>query len=164
MKRIIILLALVVSLYAEVGIGNKAIAFDLKTLDGTQSYKMSDFKGELVLLNLWASWCSSCKKEMPEFFELQKKYKTGFKIVTVSIDKNCDNSIDFLKSVESDTGMKTPFISLYDPEKLLAKAYRAKGMPSSYLIDKNGVIQSVMVGSLSHADIIELSKKIDSLK
>ena len=160
MRKILIILALGLSLYAEV---NKAVSFELKTLDATKSYKMSDFKGDVILLNLWASWCSSCKKEMPEFFQLQNRYKTGFKIVTVSIDKNSKNSIDFLKSVESDTGMKTPFISLYDPEKSLAKAYRAKGMPSSYLIDKDGVIQDVMVGSLSHDDIMQLSKKIDKL-
>ena len=164
MKKIIILMALALSLYAGIGAGDKAVEFNLKTLDETKSYKMSDFKGEVVLLNLWASWCGGCKKEMPEFFELQKKYTKGFKIVTASIDKNCDDSIDFLKSVESDVGYKTPFISLYDPEKTLAKAYRAKGMPSSYLIDKNGVVRVVMVGSLTHEDMADLIKEIDKLK
>lgn len=164
MRKLVVLMVLVLSLYAGISEGDKAVEFELKTLDGTQSYKMSDFKGEVVLLNLWASWCGGCKKEMPEFFSLQTRYKSGFKIVTASIDKECNDSINFLKSVEENMGYKTPFISLYDPQKTLAKAYRAKGMPSSYLIDKGGVVRSVMVGSLSHEDIAELIKKIEKLK
>jgi len=164
MKKIVILIALALSLYASIGEGDKAVDFNLKTLDGSKSYKLSDFKGEVILLNLWASWCGGCKKEMPEFFALQKRYKSGFKIVTASIDKNSNDSISLLKSVEDDAGYKTPFISLYDPEKILAKAYRAKGMPSSYLIDKEGTVRAVMVGSLSHDDIADLVKEIDKLK
>ncbi|MDF1877725.1 TlpA family protein disulfide reductase [Sulfurimonas sp. SAG-AH-194-L11] len=164
MKKIIILLTLVLSLYAGVGVGDKAIAFELTTLDGKKSFSMSDFKGEVILLNLWASWCGGCKKEMPEFFELQKEHKNGFKIVTVNIDKSCDDAQNFMSSVEEELSYKTPFISLYNPSKSLAKAYGARGMPSSYLIDKNGIVTAVMVGSLSHEDILELEIKIEKLK
>jgi len=164
MKKVIVLMVLVVSLFGEISKGDKAIDFNLKTLDGTKSYKLSDFKGEVVLLNLWASWCGGCKKEMPEFFNLQKEYKSGFKIVTVSIDKDRNNAVDFLSSVEKSAGFKTPFVSLYDPKKGLARAYGARGMPSSYLIDKNGVVVLVMIGSLSHSDIAQLKTQIDKLK
>lgn len=164
MKKITILMALVLSLYAGVSEGDKAVNFNLKTLDGSKSYKLSDFKGEVVLLNLWASWCGGCKKEMPEFFELQKHYKSGFKIITVSVDKKASKSQDFLNSVEEKVGYKTPFVSLYDPKKTLPKAYGAAGMPSSYLIDKKGVVRAVMVGSLSSDDIEELKHKINKLK
>ena len=164
MKKIIILIALAVSLFGGISKGDKAVDFNLQTLDATKSYKLSSFKGEVVLLNLWASWCGGCKKEMPEFFKLQKEYKNGFKIITVSIDKDCKDSIDFMSSVEKSTGYKIPFVSLYDPKKTLARAYGARGMPSSYLIDKNGIVQLVMVGSLSHSDIAELKIEIDKLK
>lgn len=164
MKKILLIITLALSLYAGVGEGEKAVAFNLKTLDGSSSYKMSDFKGEVVLLNLWASWCRGCKKEMPEFFELQKEYKSGFKIVTVSVDKDLSKSKKFLNSVEKKVGYKTPFVSLYDGKKTLARAYGAMAMPSSYLIDKKGVVRAVIVGSLNSDDIQELKKQIDSLK
>jgi len=164
MKKIIVLISLAVSLFAGVSEGDKAVDFTLETLDKSKTYKMSDFKGEVILLNLWASWCGGCKKEMPEFFNLQREYKEGFKIVTVSIDNVPEKSTKFLKSVEEEVGFKTPFISLYNPTKSLAKAYGARGMPSSYLIDKEGVVRLVAVGSLNSSDIEELKKEIDKLK
>ena len=164
MRKIVILMALVFSLYAGIVEGEKAVDFNLQTLDGSKSYKMSDFKGEVVLLNLWASWCGGCKKEMPEFFNLQRDYKSGFKIVTVSVDKKAAKSQKFLRSVEKEIGFKTPFVSLYDPKKTLPKAYGAVAMPSSYLIDKNGVVKLVIVGSLNHDDIQELKQEINKLK
>lgn len=164
MRKIIILMALALSLFAGIGAGDKAVEFNLETLDKSKSYTLSDFDGEVILLNLWASWCAGCKKEMPEFFKLQNHYKNGFKIITASIDKECADSQNFMKSVEKDVGYPTPFVSLYDPSKSLAKAYGARGMPSSYLIDKNGIVQLVIVGSLTHEDIEELKVEIDRLK
>jgi len=164
MKKIILMIALSLSVYADVLVGDKAVDFNLNSLDESKSFKQSDFKGQVVLLNLWASWCSGCKKEMPEFFKLQKEYKSGFKIVTVSIDSDPSASQKFLQSVEQEVGFKTPFITLYDSEKLLPKTYGAVAMPSSYLIDKQGIIQAVIVGSLSADEIEELKKEINKLK
>ncbi|MBU1657532.1 TlpA family protein disulfide reductase [bacterium] len=164
MKKILLLIALGLSLYAGISKGDKAVDFDLKSLDQSKSFKQTDFKGEVVLLNLWASWCSGCKEEMPEFFKLQKEYKSGFKIVAVSIDKNADDSQKFLKSLEDEMGYETPFVTIHDGKKMLPKAYGAVAMPSSYLIDKNGVVRLVIVGSLSNKDIQELKQEIDKLK
>lgn len=164
MKKIIVLISLALSLFAGVSEGDKAVAFNLPTLDNSKNYSMSDFKGEVVLLNLWASWCSGCKEEMPEFFKLQKEYKSGFKIVAVSIDKDAADAKKFLNSVEGEVGFATPFISLHDVSKKLPKAYRAVAMPSSYLIDKNGVIKLVIVGSLNNKEIEELKQEINKLK
>ncbi|MDQ7084185.1 MAG: TlpA disulfide reductase family protein [Sulfurovum sp.] len=157
-------MALGLSLYAEVSQGDKAFDFKLKTLDNKKSYTMQSFKGEVVLLNLWASWCKGCKKEMPEFVALQNSYTKGFKLVTVNLDDDPKKAIKFLKSVEKKTGMKNPFISLYDPSKSLAKAYACSAMPSSYLIDKYGKIQNIMVGSLDAHDIEKLKLDINSLQ
>ena len=165
MKKIVLLITLVFNLYASgISEGDKACEFNLETLDKSKSFKMSDFKGEVVLLNLWASWCRGCKKEMPEFFELQREYKNGFKIVTVSIDKKSSKSKEFLKDVEKSLGYKTPFVCLYDAKKILPKAYGAVAMPSSYLIDKKGIVKSVIVGSLDSDDIQKLKLEIDKLK
>jgi thiol-disulfide isomerase/thioredoxin len=164
MRTLIIILALIANLTAGVVEGDKAIGFSLKELSGSKSYTMDDFKGEVVLLNLWASWCSGCKEEMPEFYKLQKQYPKGFKIVAVSIDSDAQKSRDFLSSVEEELGMRRPFIVLLDSEKKLPKSYRCIGMPSSYLIDKEGVIRKIIVGSLDSEDIDALRHDIDALR
>jgi len=164
MKKVLAAALLAINLFAAAGEGDKAPGFTLKTLDGTESYSMADFKGEVVLLNLWASWCDGCKKEMPAFFELQKAYGSGFRIVAVGIDNEASGSKMFLKSLEKDLKCKTPFVTLYDPEKSLPKAYGAMGMPSSYLIDKGGVVRRVIVGSLDEDGITELKHAIDALR
>jgi peroxiredoxin len=164
MKKILLSLLLTLGLCAGVQVGDQAKAFTLKSLDNQQTYSMADLKGEVVLVNIWASWCKGCKKEMPEFFDLQKQYKKGFKIVTISVDENAKKAATFLKSVEHKKGFKTPFISLYDDKKQTVKSYECEAMPSSYLIDKNAVIQEIIIGSLNHDDIQALKHKIDTLK
>jgi len=163
MKKILLILMIALTLYAGVTEGDRAVDFTLSTLDATQQHTLTELKGKVILLNLWASWCGGCQKEMPEFFKLQSSYANNFEIVTVSIDKNAQNSIDFLEEVSQDLKMKIPFKTLYDPQKKLAKAYGAMGMPSSYLIDKEGVVRMVIVGSFNHDDIEALRQKIDLL-
>ena len=165
MKKILVFL-LLLTLYASaaISIGDKAPNFTLKTLDGKHSHTLQSLKGNVVLINLWASWCKGCKKEMPEFFELQKCYKKGFKIVTISVDDSATKSQKLLNHLEKKTGTKTPFITLYDAKKNVAKAYHCAAMPSSYLIDKNGVIKQIIVGSLDANDIKKLKVEINKLK
>lgn len=164
MKTLLLFLALGLHLYAGISEGDKAPNFTLKTLDGKKSHSLHSLKGNVVLVNLWASWCKGCKKEMPEFFELQKSYKKGFKIVTVSVDDTAVKSQNFLHSVEKKTGIKTPFITLHDTKKSVAKAYQCAAMPSSYLIDKKGIIKQIIVGSLNADDIKQLKTEINKLK
>ena len=162
-KILLVVIALSIGLFAGVSEGDKALGFNLKSLNG-KSYSMNSFKGKVVLLNLWASWCSGCKKEMPEFYKLQKSMGRNFKIVAVSIDKNSADAKSFLASVNKKTHMKTPFVVLHNPSKSLAKEYKAQAMPSSYLIDKKGIIRAVIVGSLNHNDIVQLKAEIRKLK
>jgi len=164
MKTLLLFLALGLTLNAGISEGDKAPNFTLKTLDGKNSHTLESLKGDVVLVNLWASWCKGCKKEMPEFFELQKSYKKGFKIVTVSVDDTATKSQKFLNSVEKKTGIKTPFITLHDAKKSVAKSYHCAAMPSSYLIDKHGVIKQIIVGSLDANDIKQLKVEINKLK
>jgi len=164
MKTLVIFLTLSLGLFAGVSEGDKAIDFNLKALNGTKTYSMKNFKGKVVLLNLWASWCKGCKKEMPEFFHLQKSMGSSFKIVAVNVDSSSSKGLKFLKSIEAKTGIKTPFVSLKDPSKSLAKAYKCSAMPSSYLIDKKGIIRAVIIGSLNSSDISKLKKEIRKLQ
>lgn len=164
MKRLLMIIMLGTSVFGAISEGENAAEFTLKTLDGAQKHSMDEFKGDVVLLNLWASWCDGCREEMPEFFKLQNEYKSGFKVVAVSIDKKEDASAKFIRGVEEELKMQNPMVMLYDPQKKLAKAYGAVAMPSSYLIDKNGVVRRVIVGSLHAEEIDALKREIDQLQ
>ncbi len=164
MKTLLLLLALGLNLYAGISEGDNAPNFTLKTLDGKKSHTLQSLKGHVVLVNLWASWCKGCKKEMPKFVGLQKSYNKGFKLVTVNLDDDPKKAKKFLQSVAKKTGHKIPFITLANPTKSVAKAYKCAAMPSSYLIDKNGVIKQIIVGSLNADDIEALKKEINQLK
>jgi thiol-disulfide isomerase/thioredoxin len=161
MKKIVLLILLYVDIFAAGQVGDNAKEFQLPNLyqlDKKTSF--NEYRGKVVLLNLWASWCSGCQEEMPLFVKLQEEFKgTKFEILLSSIDKNPNNSIAFLQSVDSNRVLK----ALYDAEKILPKAYRCAGMPSSYLIDKNGKIVDVFIGSINEEKMQKLKAEINAL-
>ncbi len=156
-----LLIALTVYSFAGVRVGQQAPDFNLPDIFSGKTYTMKDFKGKVVLLNLWASWCTGCQAEMPEFYKLQKELQgKDFIIVAVSVDNNKEKAVKFLKEVEKRTGIKTPFVVLWDEKKGLAKIYRPRGMPSSYLIDKNGKLKKIFIGSFTSENIGMLKSAI----
>lgn len=161
MKKIILILLLTLSIYAAPRVGDNAVTFTLPALyEESQSLNSDELKGKVVLLNLWASWCSGCKEEMPLFVELQEAYADkGFILVTSSIDNEAQSAKDFLSEVDP----KKRLTSLYDTDKILPKTYRCPGMPSSFLIDKSGVIREVYIGSIDKSAMTQLKNKIDTL-
>ena len=141
--------------------GDKATSFTLPNLYSIEKkVSLNEYKGKVILLNLWASWCGGCQEEMPLFVKLQEDFKgSDFSIVLSSIDKEAQNAIDFLHDIDSNHLMD----SLYDSEKVLPKAYKCIGMPSSYLIDRSGKIVKVYVGSIDEEAMDKLKIKIKSL-
>jgi len=161
---LLIALSVLAVAFAKPKVGDKAPDFELPELFTGKIYKMQDFKGKVVLLNLWASWCTGCKAEMPEFYKLQQKYKDkNFIIVAITVDNQKEKAIKFLKETEEKTGIKTPFIVLWDKGKKVARIYRPRGMPSSYLIDKDLTIKKVFIGSFTEENIHLLEKEIQKL-
>jgi len=161
MKKILILLFLYVNVFAAGQVGDKAMNFQLPNLyhlDKKMSF--NDYKGKVVLLNVWASWCGGCKEEMPLFVKLQNEFKgSSFSILLSNIDTNSQNAVSFLKGVDSHRTLH----AVYDGDKILPRAYRCIGMPSSYLIDKNGRIVDVFVGSINENTLFKLKAKIKAL-
>ena len=147
-------------LQADVLKGDMAPNFTLPSLNSVSNNTLKAHKGEVILLNLWASWCKGCKKEMPEFVKLQKTYKHGFKVVAVSLDNDKTKAQNFIQTL----GKTVPFDVLYDKEKKLAKSYGCEAMPSSFLIDKQGKVIATFVGSFDSNDIAQLKTKINQLK
>jgi thiol-disulfide isomerase/thioredoxin len=121
----------------------KTIApFTFKDANG-KDLGLSAFKGHVVLLNLWATWCSPCRKEMPDIAKLQKDLGgTDFEVVALSVDrKGLEASQAFLTEIGADS------LKAYtDQESKSLAAIQALGLPASVLIDRNGMEAARILG------------------
>lgn len=115
--------------------------FVLKDLNG-KAIKLSDFRGKVVLLNFWATWCDVCVEEMDGLNKVYRDMKTkGFVVIAVSIDQSKKSVSDFVKF----KGLEFPV--LLDPEKeVYFDKYAVFGLPTSFLIDKKGNIRERYIG------------------
>ena len=108
--------------------------------------KLSDYKGKVVLLNFWATWCGPCKLEIPDFVELYDQYKDkGFVILGVSVDDSPEQLQAFMKEY----GMNYPVLQMTpDVEDAFGPFY---GYPTSFFVARDGTICLKHLGPLSHA-------------
>lgn len=135
-------------------VGKDAPAFSLKDRDGA-TFKLENFKGKLVCLDLWASWCASCRLETPHLQGLVDKYKNDKRIefISISFDTNLDK---WKKAIEKD---KPTWLQLIDDEKSIQNSYAVYEIPRFILIDKNGKILNFDAPKPSDAD--KLKKILD---
>mgnify|MGYP003389241307 CR=1 FL=1 len=113
------------------------------TLDKVKSFeqKINHHKGEVIYIDFWASWCIPCRQSFPWMNEMQAKHKSaGFKVITINLDSDKKNADDFLL----DNPAK--FDIVYDPQGELAKKFKLKGMPNSFIINRAGKMVSAHVG------------------
>ncbi len=128
------------------GIGDLAPDFELQTLDGS-TLKLSDLRGEIVILNFWATWCHPCQKEMPLFVETYAQHgDEGITVYAVNVGEQADVVRDFAE----DFGMEFP-IGL-DTGETVMQGYRLFGLPTTFFINREGVINYVVAGALREAD------------
>jgi cytochrome c biogenesis protein CcmG, thiol:disulfide interchange protein DsbE len=104
-------------------------------------FRLDAYRGKVVYLDFWASWCGPCKQSFPFMNSLQSRYADkGLVIVAVNVDTAGEDAQRFLKQVAAD------FKIAYDPRGEVAKEYAIKGMPSSFLIGRDGKVLSVHTG------------------
>ncbi len=133
-------------------VGSHAPDFTGKDLNGN-TVKLSDLKGKVVLLDFWASWCVPCKKSMPHLIELYNKYKdTNFTIIGVNVDTDMKKVEEF----EGDLNTDIPFTIIFDKKSEIPPLYEVDGMPTTIVINKDGVIKYKEVGYTT-----ELKDKLD---
>ncbi len=95
--------------------------------------RLAEQRGQVVLLNFWATWCSPCREEMPQLARLHEKYRaSGFAVLAVNLDDVQQ------KAATAATSMGLPFPVLFDIDKTVAKAYDVSTMPSSFFVDRDG--------------------------
>lgn len=115
--------------------------FSLPTFPNDTTVNLADFKGRVVYLDFWATWCPPCRKSFPWMDEMQSRYKdAGLTIIAVSVDKKRELIEQFIKK------MSPGFTVAHDPTGIVAKTYKLRGMPSSYLIDREGKLMHTHMG------------------
>jgi peroxiredoxin len=123
----------------EVTVGTKAPEFAAQTLDPRPARKsLADYKGQVVLVNVWATWCVPCRTEMPSMEAMYKDFAPrGFKIVAVSVDyPGTEQKVrDFVKE------FGITFDVLYDADGGIQKTYMTTGVPENFLVGADGVIR-----------------------
>ncbi len=131
--------------YKSIGL---APDFELTALDGS-TIKLSSLKGKVVLLDFWATWCPPCRKMIPELKKVYSKYKNkGVEIIGISMD---EGSLSTIKSFVDNTGINYPIVR---GDHALSKAYGyINAIPTSFIIDKAGVIRNKHTGFQSAQDM-----------
>ncbi len=106
--------------------------FALKTRDG-ENTRLSEHRGEVVMINFWASWCAPCRQEMPLLEELYTRYQPlGFTILGVNVEEDSSQALAMLEDIP------VSFPVLLDTQSSVSKLYNVVAMPTSILIDRDG--------------------------
>jgi thiol-disulfide isomerase/thioredoxin len=117
--------------------GVPAPEFIGQTAEG-KAIKLSDYRGNVVLLDFWASWCGPCREEMPFLIQLGREYrKQAFQIIAVNIDDKVENMVKFMSKFAADPG----FPVIFDQKKTIPQLYDIETMPTTILIDQKGAIR-----------------------
>ncbi len=125
----------------QVGVNKPAPPLELKDING-KTVKLSDYKGKVVVLNFWATWCPPCRKEIPGFIELQNQYGTkGLQFLGVALD---EEGLSKVKPYVDKNPISYPIL-IGDP-KGVARYGEMGAIPVTFIIDKKGVIRQNYVG------------------
>ncbi|HSJ09399.1 MAG TPA: TlpA disulfide reductase family protein [Longimicrobiales bacterium] len=136
--------------FAPLDVGSRAPDYEAFTLDG-DTVPLSSYRGNVVLLNVWATWCRPCVKEMPAMERLHQELKDqGLRVVAVSVDAPSGGFGDLgqpggdVRAFAEQLGLT--FDILHDPSGRIQNTYQVHGLPSTFLIDREGRIQQKVLG------------------
>lgn len=134
-----------------------ATNFSLPVLDSDQVVQLADYRGQVVYLTFWASWCLPCRQEMPYLAQLLERHQAqGFAVLAV----NVDSDVTLARAFAADYAM--PFPVLLDTARNVSAAYRIPGYPTHYLIDRSGHIRFSGLG-FDLNDVRAVSQEVATL-
>lgn len=150
-----IILVLAVALYAAtrllgdelfpVAVGSDAPPMHAVTLDSAKrTVTLADYKGKVVLLNVWATWCEPCRVEMPSIEKLHREFgPQGLQVVAVSVDDA--GAEDHIREFVKEYGLT--FQILHDPTQSIKASYQVAGYPETFIIGREGKIRRKVIGA-----------------
>ncbi len=144
--------------YEPVAAGTEAIDFTLPDMNG-RMVSLKDFRGKVVFLNFWATWCKPCEEEIPSMRSLYEGLKgRPFEIIAVSLDKDSAPVAAFAKKYNIN------FIVLRDAGGRIKERYKTTGVPETFIIDQNGMIAEKVWGPRDWSEPSSITTIIDLLK
>jgi cytochrome c biogenesis protein CcmG, thiol:disulfide interchange protein DsbE len=125
--------------------------------DADRSVTLSQLKGQVVVLNFWATWCPPCIEEMPSLVQMQQQLKTkGVTVLAVSVDANSGDYHQFLKD------HNVNLLTVRDPDQKSNGLYGTAKFPETYIIDRNGIVRRKFIGAVDWTapDVMEYLEKL----
>lgn len=120
--------------------GQTAPDFALKSSTG-ENMRLSEYRGDVVMVNFWATWCGPCRQEMPLLDDLHSRYeRVGFNLLGVNIDDDSSRAMDMIREL----GVSFPV--LFDARKEVSRLYEVDAMPVTVIIDREGTVRYVHQG------------------
>ena len=120
--------------------GQAAPDFVLRSATG-ENLRLSEYRGDVVLINFWATWCGPCRQEMPLLNDLYGRYqRVGFNLLGVNIDEDSRRAMQMVQEL----GVNFPV--LFDENKEVSKLYEVEAMPVTILVDREGIVRHVHHG------------------
>jgi cytochrome c biogenesis protein CcmG/thiol:disulfide interchange protein DsbE len=162
MRRVLLLVMLLSLLASGCDRGSRPrrvgeAAPDFTVQDSDHSVALNQFRGKVVVLNFWATWCPPCQEELPSLMAMQDRARArGLVVLGVSIDVDGDAYHRFL------TQRGVNFVTVRDPEQKVSGIYGTHGWPESYIIDRQGVLRRKVVGPIDWTapDVLEFLNKL----
>jgi len=134
-----------------------AAARDFSVQDSDRKVDLKQFRGQVLVLNFWATWCPPCVEELPSLIAMQDRVKSkGVVVLGVSIDVDGDAYHRFVKL------HNVNFMTVRDPEERVATMYGTAGWPETYIIDREGVLRRKFIGpvDLTSPEIVDFLNKL----
>jgi len=126
-------------------LGRRAPEFALRTLDESRMIRLSDLRGQVVIVNFWASWCAACRDEHPNLLAAWNRYRDqGVVLVGIDFQDDREAALQFMR----DLGGDWPVVQ--DPEGRTALAYGVYGVPETFFIGRDGVVRYKRIGASSY--------------
>jgi peroxiredoxin len=131
--------------------------FTLPLLSGTDAVSLDDYRGDVVYLTFWASWCIPCRQEMPYLAQLWERHReSGLQVIGINVEEDEAAARQFAAEHE------LPFPLARDPDRVISKLYRVPGFPTHYIIDRRGRIRFSGLG-FNLADVAAVSQEVETL-
>ncbi|MCE1188069.1 MAG: TlpA family protein disulfide reductase [Ignavibacteria bacterium] len=128
--------------------------FSLTSTDG-KMVKLSDYRGKVVILDFWATWCGPCRKGIPDLIELQNKYKNDLVVIGISVDRESKGAVPGFIAKN-----KINYPIVYFTDEVINAYGGITGIPTSFIIDRNGKIVDTHVGLVNKSVYTDLVEKL----
>lgn len=144
-------------LFPKMAAAEVAPEFSLPLLDKEKTVSLADFKGQVVYLDFWASWCGPCAVSLPELEKLRAQFHNkGFEVVAINLDQSEEDARRFLKN------KKISYPILMDKKQKTPEQYGVVGMPTAFMLDRQGLLRETHTG-FTLDDVDKIAKIIQRL-